>query len=533
MIHTLGGRNIDGVLPELLGGLLEHGSDVPSRVGDTKEFAFTGIMLAAPWQREITLPYRKANIAAQIAETMWVLAGRNDIEFLSHYLPRAKDFSDDGATWRAGYGPRLRRWPAYVNYKGQADINEPVDQLVEVVELLRAEPETRRAVMSIWDPAQDYTSSKDIPCNNWLHFLVRNGKLHLHVATRSNDAMWGWSGINAFEWSVLLEVVAGLTGHAVGNLHFSVSSMHLYAQHFERASNIANLTSEPLGGDDSPRFGGRLFGSLVNSVDEFDSLIRHWFAVESNIRNGDATQEMIDNFPEPMMRSWLRVLQWWWSHGELRYLEPLEGTRLANACKVAVQPKVAAPAPQLGARTIQPQAISATSPFIGYVVGLHDEKHKAYGDSWKRRGEMLGIMANIARKIDRLGVEGAGDTSTDTAVDLLVYLAKYRWWLVDHADSVAPAGQVSVKRGHTSDDTEAPNALLRRLDRQYSSTWPMALPKTKELEATLQLQFNTLERLCMQHNGNRADLVDEMLALAYELARQLWEAADERGELML
>ena len=64
-----------------------------------------------------------------------------------------------------------------------------------------------------------------------------------------------------------------------------------------------------------------------------------------------------------------------------------------------------------------------------FVAQLHREKHAAYGDSWKKRGEMLGIMANIARKMDRLGVAGGGDTSADTAIDLLVYLIKYRLWI--------------------------------------------------------------------------------------------------------
>jgi thymidylate synthase len=56
------------------------------------------------------LPGRNNNVFAQLAETAWVLAGRNDLAFLGHYLPRVADFSDDGRTWRGAYGPRIRRW---------------------------------------------------------------------------------------------------------------------------------------------------------------------------------------------------------------------------------------------------------------------------------------------------------------------------------------------------------------------------------------------------------------------------------------
>ena len=58
-------------------------------------------------------------------------------------------------------------------------------------------------------------------------------------------------------------------------------------------------------------------------------------------------------------------------------------------------------------------------------------KHAAYGDSWKRRGETLGILANVARKVDRLGKTDEHETALDTAVDLLVYLVKYEAWLRD------------------------------------------------------------------------------------------------------
>ena len=87
------------------------------------------IVITEPWRREVVSVNRKANVFAQIAETMWVLAGRNDIEWLSAYLPRAVDYSDNGTHWRAGYGPRIRRIRGFEN----------VDQLVRVVETLKAD----------------------------------------------------------------------------------------------------------------------------------------------------------------------------------------------------------------------------------------------------------------------------------------------------------------------------------------------------------------------------------------------------------
>ena len=81
------------------------------------------------------------------------------------------EFSDNGRTWHGAYGPRLRNWNG-------------VDQIDETRRLLLEETATRRAVMSLYDPSRDFVKSKDVPCNNWLNWLVRDGKLHLTVGNK-------------------------------------------------------------------------------------------------------------------------------------------------------------------------------------------------------------------------------------------------------------------------------------------------------------------------------------------------------------
>ena len=108
----------------MLRSLLIYGDTVESRNGSTIELATQTITIEQPTQRFLHTPRRNNNPFAAIAETMWVLAGRNDLAFLTPYLKRAPDYSDDGGkTWRAGYGPRLRNWGG-------------VDQLAEARSLL-------------------------------------------------------------------------------------------------------------------------------------------------------------------------------------------------------------------------------------------------------------------------------------------------------------------------------------------------------------------------------------------------------------
>lgn len=468
-MHTYEAPNADQAMRSIAYRLLHHPevNTVQSRAGETREDTMVTICLNQPQHREILSSTRKASVTAQIAETMWVLSGRADVAWLSHYLPRAADFSDDGRVWRAGYGPRLRHWQAEQAHDGAG-----TDQLAEVVRLLRADPTTRRAVMFIFDPGADYGDSKDIPCNNWLHFLARDGVLDLHVATRSNDLIWGWSGINAFEWSVLLEVVAGLTGLRVGQLYFSISSLHIYARHYKRAAAIVGDSTRVPPHTPSPRF---LMGPGA-SVEGLDALIEQWFVMEEGIRLGKSwpSDKDIDSFPEPMMRSWLRVIRWWWT-GREEHLRPLAGTRLRIAALNGLQPPQRGPVSEETVVTERKH----TPGLVEYASQLHAEKHAVYGDSWKRRGEILGIQANIARKVDRLGVPGAGDTDLDTAVDLLVYVVKYLCWLAQPTDGseverveqglsrvklCACSGQAETVAGHIAEAREVFEALVTVTD---------------------------------------------------------------------
>jgi thymidylate synthase len=219
-------RNITDALVTVLKEIDADGQTVAARGSEQREILGTLLTIDRPQERVLTIPHRNNNVFAQIAETLWVLAGRDDLDFLGRYLPRAVEFSDDGKTWRAAYGPRLRAW------------DSQVDQLAQVRARLTEDRYTKRAVAMIFDPASDFGDTLDVPCNNWLHFLHRDATLHLNVAVRANDAIWGFSGINAFEWSVLHELMASTLGWAIGRMSWFVGTMHVYERHYETAKRI-------------------------------------------------------------------------------------------------------------------------------------------------------------------------------------------------------------------------------------------------------------------------------------------------------
>ena len=480
-------RTADGFLQLACDELLHAGTVTDRRGGKINELFMAHFSIECPRARYITLPGRKVSLPAQIAETMWVLAGRNDIEWLSHYLPRAKDFSDDGKTWRAAYGRRIRNWNG-------------VDQLGHVIKLLREDSMTRRAVISLYDPAVDSSPGKDIACNNWLHFIQdpRTGALNLHVATRSNDLMWGWSGINQFEWSALLEIVARFVNRDVGAITYDVSSLHVYERHFKKMRELVDSPLPPL------RVGMRFSAPEDN---EFQRLIDRWFSIERMIREeprGSAWR-YIRQFPEPMLREWLYVLYAWHFPESEEALDALSPV-VRDCLKASPKRKV---------EEAEPGADGGS--FLSYVVQLHNEKSDAYGDSWRKRGEVVGILGNIARKLDRFGVAGAGDTSADTVVDLLVYLVKYRIWLsfgdlehgLEKQEVALRLDWLESAYGDRQEAGDEREVLEEKFDRDEREV--------------LEEKFDRLEREVLEDSWGRIDLVNGMLETTYPVAKRLWE----------
>jgi thymidylate synthase len=272
MIESYVYRNSTNAFLVALGLVRDRGDVVSPRGFETKELLNQKITIIKPWERCIVLPSRNDDIVAKVAETLWQLAGRSDIDWLKWYLPRAPEFSDDGKTWRGAYGPRLRRW--------YEDVDE-VDQIDSIARKLVEDPDTRQAVISIWEPCVDLLPGKDIPCNNWLHFFIRNNKLYLNVAQRSSDVVWGFSGIDAFSWSVLHEMMAKWVGVEMGDFTYFISSLHVYERHYKKLEKILDDYADRTIYDfDLPTI--NYTGTLI----DLDQDLQQMFDIENSMRKG-------------------------------------------------------------------------------------------------------------------------------------------------------------------------------------------------------------------------------------------------------
>jgi len=221
---------IDGIsngYPQVLKHVLEHGNTVCPRGMETKEISPFMVQIQNPRDRTFYDEIRNINIGFSIAEWLWIVTGRNDVEMLSFYNSNMKKYSDNGKTFHGAYGRRL--------------ITEDCNQFDQVIEKLKSDKDSRQAVMTIFDAKQDFVKTKDVPCTVDFQFFNRNDKLNMIVHMRSNDVYFGFPN-DVFNFTMIQEMIAHEIGIDVGTYTHIANSFHLYKEHFEKADLIGEGT---------------------------------------------------------------------------------------------------------------------------------------------------------------------------------------------------------------------------------------------------------------------------------------------------
>ncbi len=221
--NTLVCQSFSDCYHELNQYILTEGVKTESRLGPTYETLNFKIVIQKPIHRCTVSLNRNSNIFFHLAESLWVLSGRNDLEFIEIFNSRFLEYSDDGRTLHGAYGKRMRSWNA-------TNGGEPLDQLFKITSLLNSDSDLRRSVISLWNPAIDLGNiSKDIPCNTQLVLRVKGNDFHLTIFNRSNDLHWGYIA-NIFQFSFLGEIISLLLNKKyVKQTHLS-QSLHIYTE---------------------------------------------------------------------------------------------------------------------------------------------------------------------------------------------------------------------------------------------------------------------------------------------------------------
>lgn len=213
---TLTARNLYDLTPMMNVAFDEHGYKRTSRNGKVQRLpGLTSVCITHPKEHVCLYAKRDANPFFHLIEAMAMLAGRNSNSLLSFLASNMSNFSDDLVRYNAFYGERARvKWG---------------DQIKSVIHELRCNPDSRQAVVNLWDPTDLLRQTKDKACNLCMIFSVEDGVLSMTTFNRSNDCVWGFlTGANMVHMPFFMEYVAGSLGMSMGNWYHCSANMHIY-----------------------------------------------------------------------------------------------------------------------------------------------------------------------------------------------------------------------------------------------------------------------------------------------------------------
>lgn len=239
MTMSIRSRNVNKVFPIGIMLLRQRGELRDSRNGPTLEIMEPlSVTYDYPDERVLFDKVRDGNPFFTLFESLWMLAGRADVAFLDQYNKGMSQYSDDGVSFNAPYGYRLRHTFGY-------------DQLDDVIRRLRANPDDRRIVLQIHDPSDSKLrpDSRDHACNIVITPRVRNGKLDWTVFNRSNDYVFGMTGANVVHMSIIHEYVATMAGYKLGSYTQISNCVHAYTENpvWKRVKDLPVVCDDPYG----------------------------------------------------------------------------------------------------------------------------------------------------------------------------------------------------------------------------------------------------------------------------------------------
>lgn len=180
------------------------------------------------------LTTKKLHLKSIIHELLWFLAGDTNVKYLQDNGVRIwNEWADENGELGPVYGHQWRSWP---DYKGGT-----IDQISQVVDLIKNHPDSRRMLVTAWNPAEIEKMALP-PCHCLFQFYVADGKLSLQLYQRSADTFLGVP-FNIASYALLLQMMAQVTGLECGDFIHTTGDTHLYLNHLEQAK--LQLTREP------------------------------------------------------------------------------------------------------------------------------------------------------------------------------------------------------------------------------------------------------------------------------------------------
>jgi thymidylate synthase len=219
---------------QLLSDILENGADKSDRTGTGTRSLFGYQMRFDLSKGFPLLTTKKLHLKSIVYELLWFIRGETNVRWLQERGVKIWDeWADENGDLGPVYGSQWRSWPA--------PDGRHIDQLAAVVESIRNKPDSRRHIVTAWNPAEVDNMALP-PCHCLFQFYVANGKLSCQLYQRSADTFLGVP-FNIASYALLTHMMAQVCDLEVGDFVHTFGDVHLYNNHFEQAQ--LQLSREP------------------------------------------------------------------------------------------------------------------------------------------------------------------------------------------------------------------------------------------------------------------------------------------------
>lgn len=191
------------------------------------------------------LTTKRVNFRSMLHEVLWYLSGEDHIRNLQQHTKIWNAWADENGNLDTAYGRYWRRFPSarIVPETGAYEVVE-VDQIGQVIELLKTDPASRRMVVTAWEPGNAF-SSKLPPCHYTFAFNVQGNLLCCHLTQRSGDIALGVP-FNLAAYALLTQILAQETGFQPGLFSHTIVDAHIYVNHVDGLKEQLKRKPRPL-----------------------------------------------------------------------------------------------------------------------------------------------------------------------------------------------------------------------------------------------------------------------------------------------
>lgn len=219
---------------DLMRHVRDHGIDKADRTGTGTRSVFGHQMRFDLADGFPLVTTKKCHLRSIIHELLWFLQGDTNIKYLQDNGVRIWDeWADENGDLGPVYGYQWRSWPA--------PNGESIDQISKLVQMIKTNPDSRRLVVSAWNPALVDDMALP-PCHALFQFYVANGKLSCQLYQRSADIFLGVP-FNIASYALLTMMLAQVCGYLPGEFIHTFGDAHIYHNHFEQVA--LQLSREP------------------------------------------------------------------------------------------------------------------------------------------------------------------------------------------------------------------------------------------------------------------------------------------------